>query len=224
MEQFLLAYDSDLAPVVGQQVTLTAANGASVGPRIDLLIARAGAPFVSKSLNGAVTECDLVAQVALNGRVMGFLWDAVPAISFPTMGSGRLFRCHPAVERRHCRPGDHLYGGYAGSGARIAFAHIQRDVCRAGRSLPSVDFRWRHPAVTARAGRELHWTATTLCASAATIAAPGSLPSADLCWRYRRCRPGGPLRGRLPSGSDARTALARHLPGRLPRRTLSAER
>ena len=63
MEQFLLAYDSDLAPVVGQQITLTSANSAAAGPRIDLLIARAAAPFISKSLNGTVTECDLVAQV-----------------------------------------------------------------------------------------------------------------------------------------------------------------
>ena len=37
VEQYLLAFDSDLAPIVGQQVTLTSANSAAVGPRIDLL-------------------------------------------------------------------------------------------------------------------------------------------------------------------------------------------
>ena len=41
VEQFLLAFDSDLAPIVGQQVTLTNANGSTAGPRIDLLIQRA---------------------------------------------------------------------------------------------------------------------------------------------------------------------------------------
>ena len=51
VESFLLAFDSNLAPIVGQQVTLTGSNGAIVGPRIDLLIARADAG-----------ECELVAR------------------------------------------------------------------------------------------------------------------------------------------------------------------
>jgi YVTN family beta-propeller protein len=75
MERFTLAFDSDLAPIVGQQVTLTSDNGAAAGPRIDLLIARAAAPFPSKSLNGVVTECDLVAQVVQNGRITSYLYD-----------------------------------------------------------------------------------------------------------------------------------------------------
>jgi len=41
MEQFMLAFDSNLAPVVGQQVTLTRDNAAGVAPRIDLLMQRA---------------------------------------------------------------------------------------------------------------------------------------------------------------------------------------
>jgi len=75
VEQFLLAFDTDLAPIVGQQVTLTNVNATAAGSRIDLLIQRAGTPFVSKALGGAVRECDLVAQVALGGRVKGFLFD-----------------------------------------------------------------------------------------------------------------------------------------------------
>ena len=63
MEQYLLAFDSDLAPIVGQQVTLDRDNAARRGPRIDLLIQRASTPFVSISLDGSVMECDLVAQV-----------------------------------------------------------------------------------------------------------------------------------------------------------------
>jgi hypothetical protein len=75
VEQFLLAFDTDLAPIVGQQATLTNANATTVGPRIDLMVQRAETPFVSKALGGAVRECDLVAQVALGGRVKGFLYD-----------------------------------------------------------------------------------------------------------------------------------------------------
>ncbi len=51
VEQFLLAFDSNLAPIVGQQTTLAAANAAVAGPRVDLLRARAEA-----------RECDLVAK------------------------------------------------------------------------------------------------------------------------------------------------------------------
>jgi hypothetical protein len=43
VEQFMLAFDSDLAPVVGQQVTLSSENAAAARPRIDLLIAILGA-------------------------------------------------------------------------------------------------------------------------------------------------------------------------------------
>jgi len=77
MEQFMLAFDTDLAPIVGQQVTLTAANAAAAGPRIDLLMRRAEAPFVSKALNGAepVMECDLVAFAARQGRITRYLYD-----------------------------------------------------------------------------------------------------------------------------------------------------
>jgi hypothetical protein len=51
LEAFLLAYDSNLAPIVGQQTTLNSSNSSAVGPRIDLLIASAEAH-----------ACDLVAK------------------------------------------------------------------------------------------------------------------------------------------------------------------
>ena len=50
LESFLMAYDSNLAPIVGQQVTLTSTNVAAASRRVDLLLARAEA-----------AECDLVA-------------------------------------------------------------------------------------------------------------------------------------------------------------------
>lgn len=59
LEAFLLAFDSNLAPIVGQQITLTRHNAAVAGPRIDLLMARADEQ-----------ECDLVAK----NRWGGFLY------------------------------------------------------------------------------------------------------------------------------------------------------
>ncbi len=63
MGDFLFAFDSNLAPIVGQQVTLTASNAQVANPRIDLLMARANAG-----------ECDLVAKADRGNRIAGFLY------------------------------------------------------------------------------------------------------------------------------------------------------
>ena len=56
LESFLLVFDSNLAPIVGQQTTLSKNNATVVGPRIDLLIAEAEAH-----------DCDLVARNRFGG-------------------------------------------------------------------------------------------------------------------------------------------------------------
>jgi DNA-binding beta-propeller fold protein YncE len=62
LEDYMLAFDSNMAPIVGQQVTLTATNSTIVGPRISLLIARA-----------MLGECDLVAKSLGLHEEHGFL-------------------------------------------------------------------------------------------------------------------------------------------------------
>ncbi len=59
MEAFLMAFDSDFAPIVGQQVTLTDESTPQVDARVDLLINRAATASVVPRL-GTATECDLV--------------------------------------------------------------------------------------------------------------------------------------------------------------------
>jgi YVTN family beta-propeller protein len=90
VEQYVLAFDSDLAPIVGQQVTLTSTNSAAVGARVTLLEQRAKAPFTSKLLGGAVTECDLVARVAQAGKVNGFLYNPSSSTFAPSGGGTAL--------------------------------------------------------------------------------------------------------------------------------------
>lgn len=121
LEQFMLAFESDLAPIVGQQVTLTASNGETAGPRIDLLIRRAAAPFTSASLNGEVTECDLIAQVVVNRKVVGFLYDPV-AKSFST-GDDSPPLSDGALRALATTPGQEITytATTPGSGSRIAF-------------------------------------------------------------------------------------------------------
>ncbi len=60
LEQFMFQFDTNLAPIVGQQITLTSTNAATVNPRIDLLITRA-----------AANECEVVVKGTVNGEQRG---------------------------------------------------------------------------------------------------------------------------------------------------------
>ncbi|MFK7731244.1 MAG: YncE family protein [Pseudomonadales bacterium] len=65
---FVFAMDSDLAPIVGQQVTVSAANASSatVSARLDLLIERA-------EVTVPRAECDLIAKGIIDGERRGAL-------------------------------------------------------------------------------------------------------------------------------------------------------
>jgi hypothetical protein len=60
LEQFVLAFDSNLAPIVGQQVTLDATNAAVVDNRLNLLVTRATAG-----------DCDVVVKGTIDGEQRG---------------------------------------------------------------------------------------------------------------------------------------------------------
>jgi MYXO-CTERM domain-containing protein len=72
VEAFVMVFDTDLAPIVGQQVTIDDDSTAAELARLDLLVARAGATFPLFGVPGA-TECDLVAHGVVGGEARGFL-------------------------------------------------------------------------------------------------------------------------------------------------------
>ncbi len=75
--EYLMAFDSDLAPIVGQQITLNKANNKhGVKARLSLLEQRADTTFVSKTLGGKVNECDLTVRGVVAGKSRGYLYDA----------------------------------------------------------------------------------------------------------------------------------------------------
>ncbi|HET7506083.1 MAG TPA: hypothetical protein VFK02_33920 [Kofleriaceae bacterium] len=90
VEQYVLAFDTDLAPIVGQQVTLTSANSAAAGPRITLMEQRANASFTSKVLGGTVKECEVVARVVQSGVNKGYLWNPGTSTFVPSGGGASL--------------------------------------------------------------------------------------------------------------------------------------
>src|SRR5690606_33667893 len=79
IEQFLFAFDTTYAPIVGQQVTLSTDTAAAAGPRVDLMIARAQAPFVVVDRSDA-RECELVARAADETRVRGYLFNPATGV------------------------------------------------------------------------------------------------------------------------------------------------
>ena len=62
LEQYLMVFETNFYPIMGQQVTLTKDNGDAVGPRIDLLMQRAD-----------MDECDLVVRKS-HKKDRGFLY------------------------------------------------------------------------------------------------------------------------------------------------------
>ena len=70
---YLMEFDTDLAPLVGQQVTLDATNAAVANPRIDLLLRRAATPFESFVLGADATECDVVVKGRIGGNARGWV-------------------------------------------------------------------------------------------------------------------------------------------------------
>jgi DNA-binding beta-propeller fold protein YncE len=76
MDAFMMAYDSNMAPIVGQQITRRSTSSAAVDGRIDLMIQRAD-----------VGECDLVANAIVGGTPRGFVY----------LGSGEFATDHSAA-------------------------------------------------------------------------------------------------------------------------------
>jgi DNA-binding beta-propeller fold protein YncE len=63
VEAFVLAFDTNMAPIVGQQITVSTANKSVTTPRVELLKARA-----------ALGECDLVVHGNVEGVDRGYLY------------------------------------------------------------------------------------------------------------------------------------------------------
>jgi mono/diheme cytochrome c family protein len=76
LEAFIMEFDSDLAPIVGQQATLTPNSGSDTLDRIvDLFMVRAETTYYTSAELGAVNECDLIVKGVLNGEYRGWLYE-----------------------------------------------------------------------------------------------------------------------------------------------------
>jgi hypothetical protein len=94
VEAFMVAAPTDLAPIVGQQITLTDTNSVVAVPRIDLMNARCSTGFDSKVLfdlnGGAVNECDLIAKHNDGTEQSGYLLDPSSGDFIPDDGTADI--------------------------------------------------------------------------------------------------------------------------------------
>lgn len=82
MELFMLAFDADLAPITGQQVTRTPGNAATTDPRVDLIHARSSVAFTSKVLGAGATENDVVVTATVGGVKKGWVKDVTTGANY----------------------------------------------------------------------------------------------------------------------------------------------
>jgi len=101
LEAFVLAFDSNLAPIVGQQITLTATNAGVVGPRVTLLEQRAAAGECDLTVKGTVAGIARGAVRMSNGKFQfdratdAQLTDAQVRALATTAGQEQTFLCVP---------------------------------------------------------------------------------------------------------------------------------
>ncbi len=202
LEQFMLVADSNLRPIVGQQVTLTSANAAGAGPRIALLIAQAAA--------GA---CELTVKGVLAGEARG--WRRLPDATFQSDRSietpltDAQLRAHattPGQERTYlCVP--------PGSGARVGVdrdedGFFDRDELDAG-SDPA------DPSSTPPGGTTT--TTTTITTSTTTTSTIPTLqnfvpiPTKKLTLKDRSTPPADPNKRKVSFTSDTKRATSNHI-------------
>ncbi|MFP8881912.1 MAG: hypothetical protein VCE43_21795, partial [Myxococcota bacterium] len=74
LQAFMLAFPTDIASIVGQQVTIGPDNFAvtDVNSRISLIDTQAGAAFASAVLDGAVTQCVVIVMNVAGGVEKGY--------------------------------------------------------------------------------------------------------------------------------------------------------
>jgi DNA-binding beta-propeller fold protein YncE len=201
LADFMHAFDSNLKPIVGQQVTLGGANGAAAGPRILLLIARA-----------AAGDCELAVKGVLAGEARG--WLRLPSGLFQsdrtseaTLTDAQL-RAHAATagqERTYlCVP--------PGSGARVGVdrdedGFFDRDELDAG-SDPA-------DASSIPAGATTTTVVTTTSTSTTTTFPPAQtfipIPTKKLTLKDRSTPPANPKQRKVSFSSDTRDAPFNHI-------------
>ena len=69
---YMMAFDTTFAPIVGQQVTLTASSSQAAYDRVSLMVQRAATPYVMPH-DGTFTDCDVIVKGVAAGEARGWV-------------------------------------------------------------------------------------------------------------------------------------------------------
>ncbi|CAA0082329.1 Uncharacterised protein [BD1-7 clade bacterium] len=97
--QYLMEFESDLAPIVGQQVTLSSTADDAHLDRLELLMRRASTRFASKILGPNAHECDLVAHGIIDGKAKSYLFMPTNKSFHPDAKSDAILDSDALIER-----------------------------------------------------------------------------------------------------------------------------
>ena len=103
VEAFMLAFENDLAPIVGQQMTLGAGLATPEAiARVRLFEERALKPWNAKEAGGSmaipVTECDLVAEGVIGDKAERFIFSTVKK-EYRLLGANQWFTLDQLVDK-----------------------------------------------------------------------------------------------------------------------------
>ncbi len=76
VDAYMQVFDTDLAPMTGQQVTRRPDSAATVDQRIDAMVVAAATPYPSLLLGSGAMQCDVVVHGIVDGIVVGGLLEA----------------------------------------------------------------------------------------------------------------------------------------------------
>ncbi len=118
--EFMMAFDNDLPPIIGQQITPVSSRLTLERTHADLLRQRASANFVSAIYGGSGKECDLVVTGLLGTQRAAWYYD--PARNLFQRGSATTTQTPAQLAGLADQPGQELTYTCAplGSGARLA--------------------------------------------------------------------------------------------------------
>jgi hypothetical protein len=139
LQAFIMAFETDMAPIVGQQVTLRSDSEIDADDRITLLIQRAGTDFVLPG-NIQAKECDLIVKGVVARRQRG--WRYLGGDQFQSDSATEALWSREDLENAASIPGQELTFTCMppGSGKRAGIDRDRDKLLDAQDSAPTTPF------------------------------------------------------------------------------------
>ncbi len=139
LEAFIMAFDTDLAPMVGQQITRNDTNGATVDGRINDMLTAAATSYPSLLLGPGATQCDVIVKGIIAGEQASGLYQPGSDTILPDDGTAAV--AESIVRALSTTPGQELTYTCVpfGSGQRMGLDRDEDGVFNRVDNCPDVE-------------------------------------------------------------------------------------